>query len=96
MMPNFFEQEIASVKERVDYLDIALTNALKAINSIDTLTVEAFRKLSELEQVIKSLKEELSGPDQGKVKNEFEEEIQEDYHIEEDFLDNDEEEDDEG
>lgn len=95
-MPNFFEQEIASVKERVDYLDIALTNAINAINSIDTHTVEAFRKLSELEQVIQSLKEELYGPEHDKVKNEFEEEFQEDYHIEDDFLDNDEEQDDEG
>ena len=88
-MPDFFEQEIASVKERVDYLDIALTNALNAINSVDTLTVEAFRKLNELEQVIQLLKEELYGPDQDKVKNEFEEEFEEDYYIEDDFLDND-------
>jgi|GEM_PF-6482767 len=95
-MPNIYDQEIASVKERVDYLDSTLANAINAINSIDTLTVEAFRKLRELEQVIQSLKEELYGPDQDKVTTAFEEEFQEDYHIEEDFLDNDEEQDDEG
>jgi hypothetical protein len=95
-MPNIFEQEIASVKDRVDYLDITLTNAINAINSINTLTVQAFSRLNELEQVIQLLKEELYGPDQDKVKTEFEEEFQEDYHIEDDFLDIDEEQDDEG
>lgn len=87
------KREFASAKDRVDYLDIELTNVIDAIG---IRTVETLRKLIELDQSIKLLVEELYGPDQDKGKDELGEENQDDYYNEDDYLENDDEQDDEG
>ncbi|MHB8125020.1 MAG: hypothetical protein ACYDEJ_05130 [Desulfitobacteriaceae bacterium] len=91
---TWLKREIALVENSVDYLDIELTNAIKAQG---IRIMEAFSKLSELEQAIQLLKEEIYGPDQVKDKDELGENNQDDYYNDDDFLGNDDEEqDDEG
>ncbi len=89
---TWLKQEIASVKNSIDHLDIEHTDA---INDKGKRTIEACRKLSELERAIQLLKEELYEPDQDRGNNKLDEGDQDDFYIEDDFLDNDDEEQDE-